>query len=183
MTDTLSMMIPSEGKAWVFGDNIDTDVIIPARYLMTTDPAELAKHCMEDSDPGFAASVRPGDVIVAGNNFGCGSSREHAPLAIKGAGIGVVIAPSFARIFYRNAINIGLPILECVEAVAAIQPGDTLRVDLASGRIEDVTTGQSFQALAYPESILRIIEAGGLIAATRQKLQAAGKLSAGTIER
>jgi 3-isopropylmalate/(R)-2-methylmalate dehydratase small subunit len=176
MTDASATMAPTEGKAWVFGDNIDTDVIIPARYLMTTDPSELAKHCMEDIDPDFAARVKPGDVIVAGNNFGCGSSREHAPLAIKGAGVAVVIAPSFARIFYRNAINIGLPILECAEAVAAVRAGDTLRVDLASGRIEDVTTGQSFQAQSYPESIMRIIKAGGLIAATRQKLQAAGKL-------
>jgi 3-isopropylmalate/(R)-2-methylmalate dehydratase small subunit len=175
---TNTPMASSEGTAWVFGDNIDTDVIIPARYLMTTDPAELAKHCMEDSDPGFAANVRAGDVIVAGNNFGCGSSREHAPLAIKGAGVSVVIATSFARIFYRNAINIGLPILECAEAVAAIRAGDTLRVDLASGRIEDITSGQSFQAQSYPESILRIIAAGGLIAATRHKLQAAGKLPA-----
>ncbi len=178
MTDTASVMAPTEGKAWVYGDNIDTDVIIPARYLMTTDPAELAKHCMEDIDSSFAGSVRPGDVIVAGNNFGCGSSREHAPLAIKGAGVAVVIAPSFARIFYRNAINIGLPILECAEAVAAVRAGDTVRVDLASGQIEDVTTGQSFQAQSYPESIMRIITAGGLIAATRQKLQAAGKLPA-----
>lgn len=178
MTDTTSTMAPTEGNAWVYGDNIDTDVIIPARYLMTTDPAELAKHCMEDIDAGFATSVRPGDVIVAGNNFGCGSSREHAPLAIKGAGVAVVIAPSFARIFYRNAINIGLPILECAEAVAAVKAGDMVRVDLASGRIEDVTTGQSFQAQSYPESIMRIITAGGLIAATRQKLQAAGKLPA-----
>ncbi len=178
MTDTASVMAPTEGKAWVYGDNIDTDVIIPARYLMTTDPAELAKHCMEDIDASFAGSVRPGDVIVAGNNFGCGSSREHAPLAIKGAGVAVVIAPSFARIFYRNAINIGLPILECAEAVSAIRAGDTVRVDLASGRIENVTTRQSFQAQSYPESIMRIITAGGLIAATRQKLQAAGKLPA-----
>jgi 3-isopropylmalate/(R)-2-methylmalate dehydratase small subunit len=178
MTDTASVMAPTEGKAWVYGDNIDTDVIIPARYLMTTDPAELAKHCMEDIDSSFVGNVQPGDVIVAGNNFGCGSSREHAPLAIKGAGVAVVIAPSFARIFYRNAINIGLPILECAEAVAAIRAGDTVRVDLAIGRIEDVTTGQSFQAQSYPESIMRIITAGGLIAATRQKLQAAGKLPA-----
>jgi 3-isopropylmalate/(R)-2-methylmalate dehydratase small subunit len=178
MTDAASVMAPTEGKAWVYGDNIDTDVIIPARYLMTTDPAELAKHCMEDIDAGFASNVRSGDVIVAGNNFGCGSSREHAPLAIKGAGVSVVIAPSFARIFYRNAINIGLPILECAEAVAAVRAGDTVRVDLASGRIENVTTGQSFQAQSYPESIMRIITAGGLIAATRQKLQAAGKLPA-----
>ncbi len=182
MTEVSSQMLPTEGKAWVFGDNIDTDVIIPARYLLTSDPAELAKHCMEDLDPGFAGSVRPGDVLVAGNNFGCGSSREHAPLAIKGAGVAAVIASSFARIFYRNAINIGLPIMECAEAAAAVQAGDTLRVDLASGRIEDVTTGQTFRAQPYPESILRIIAAGGLIAATRQKLQASGKLPAGPAE-
>jgi 3-isopropylmalate/(R)-2-methylmalate dehydratase small subunit len=178
MTETAAVITPTAGKAWVFGDNIDTDVIIPARYLMTTDPAELAKHCMEDIDSSFASTVHAGDVMVAGNNFGCGSSREHAPIAIKGAGVSVVIANSFARIFYRNAINIGLPILECAEAVAAVNAGDELRVDLASGRIEDLTTGQAFQAQSYPESILRIIAAGGLIAATRQKLQAAGKLPA-----
>lgn len=167
----------AEGRAWVLGDNVDTDVIIPARYLLTSDPVELGKHCMEDLDPGFVAAVHPGDVLVAGGNFGCGSSREHAPLAIKGAGIAVVIASSFARIFFRNAINIGLPILECPEAVAAVRSGDTLRVDLASGRIENVTAGQSFQAQSYPDSILRIIAAGGLIAATREKLRAAGMLS------
>jgi 3-isopropylmalate/(R)-2-methylmalate dehydratase small subunit len=165
------------GHAWVFGDNVDTDVIIPARYLLTSDPVELGKHCMEDLDPGFVAAVQPGDVFVAGGNFGCGSSREHAPLAIKGAGVAVVIASSFARIFFRNAINIGLPILECPEAVAGVRPGDTLQVDLAGGRIENVTTGQSFQAQPYPDSILHIIAAGGLIAATREKLRAAGKLS------
>ncbi|HLW02382.1 MAG TPA: 3-isopropylmalate dehydratase small subunit [Ktedonobacterales bacterium] len=178
MSEIAATLTPTAGKAWVFGDNIDTDVIIPARYLMTTDPAELAKHCMEDIDPGFVGKVHAGDIMVAGNNFGCGSSREHAPIAIKAAGVSVVIANSFARIFYRNAINIGLPILECAEAVAAVHAGDELRVDLASGRIDDVTTGQSFQAQSYPESILRIITAGGLIAATRQKLQAAGKLPA-----
>jgi 3-isopropylmalate dehydratase small subunit len=178
MSETAATMTPTEGQAWRFGDNIDTDVIIPARYLMTTDPVELAKHCMEDIDPGFVGKVHAGDVLVAGNNFGCGSSREHAPIAIKAAGVSVVIANSFARIFYRNAINIGLPILECPEAVAGVKPGDTLRVDLASGRIDDVTSGQTFQAQSYPESILNIITAGGLIAATRQKLQAAGKLPA-----
>jgi 3-isopropylmalate/(R)-2-methylmalate dehydratase small subunit len=164
------------GRAWVLGDNIDTDVIIPARYLLTSDPVVLGTHCMEDLDPGFVTAVQPGDVLVAGSNFGCGSSREHAPLAIQGAGIAVVIATSFARIFFRNAINVGLPILECPEAVAAMHAGDTLRVDLASGRIENVTTGQSFQAQSYPDSILRIIAAGGLITATREKLRAAGKL-------
>ncbi|GAC1451013.1 MAG: hypothetical protein PVSMB4_10500 [Ktedonobacterales bacterium] len=166
----------AEGRAWVLGDNVDTDVIIPARYLMTSDPAELGKHCMEDLDPSFASTVRPGDVLVAGHNFGCGSSREHAPLAIKGAGVSAVIAASFARIFFRNAINIGLAILECPEAIAATHTGDQLRVDLATGRIENVATGETYQAQSYPESILRIIAAGGLIAATRDKLRAAGKL-------
>jgi 3-isopropylmalate/(R)-2-methylmalate dehydratase small subunit len=132
---------------------------------------------MEDIDPAFAGTVRPGDVIVAGSNFGCGSSREHAPLAIKGACVAAVIAGSFARIFYRNAINIGLPILECAEAVAATSAGDRLAVDVSSGQIRNLTTGQVFQAQPYPVSILRIIEAGGLIAATREKLRAAGKLS------
>ena len=167
------------GRSWVLGDNVDTDVIIPARYLLTSDPIELAKHCMEDLDPGFAQTVKPGDTIVAGENFGCGSSREHAPLAIKGAGVSVVIASSFANIFYRNAINIGLPILECPEAAQAVRQGDEVRANLTSGRI-DVTSGgvtQTYQAQSYPDSILRIIQAGGLIAATREKLQAAGKLA------
>lgn len=166
------------GRAWVYGSNIDTDVIIPARYLVTSDPAILAKRCMEDIDTSFASGVEDGDIIVAGSNFGCGSSREHAPIAIKGAGIAAVIAVSFARIFYRNAINIGLPILECPEAAAAIKAGDRVRVDLAAGRIENVTTGETFQAQPYPPSIMRIIEAGGLINATREKLRAVGKLPA-----
>ena len=164
------------GRAWVYGDNVDTDVIIPARYLLTADPVILAKHCMEDIDSTFVETVRPGDVVVAGSNFGCGSSREHAPLALKGSGIAVVIATSFARIFYRNAINIGLPILECPEAAAAIRAGDIVRADLATGIIEDITTGQTFQAQSYSESILRIIAADGLINATRERLRAAGKL-------
>ena len=168
------------GRAWVYGSNIDTDVIIPARYLLTADPAILASHCMEDIDSSFVSGVEPGDVIVAGSNFGCGSSREHAPIAIKGAGIAAVIAVSFARIFYRNAINIGLPILECPEAAAAIKAGDRIRVDLAAGRIENVTTGETFQAQSYPPSIMAIIEAGGLINATREKLRAAGKLPTAT---
>jgi 3-isopropylmalate dehydratase small subunit len=166
------------GRAWVYGSNIDTDVIIPARYLLTADPKILASHCMEDIDSSFVNEVAPGDVIVAGSNFGCGSSREHAPIAIKGAGISVVIAVSFARIFFRNAINIGLPILESPEAAAAIKAGDRIKVDLASGRIENVTTGETFQAQSYPPSIMRIIEAGGLINATREKLRAEGKLPA-----
>lgn len=165
------------GRAWVYGNNVDTDVIIPARYLLTADPAVLAQHCMEDIDPAFVEKVQPGDVMVAGSNFGCGSSREHAPIAMKGEGISAVIASSFARIFYRNAINIGLPIFECPEAVAGISAGDTVKVDLASGKIENTTTGQAYQAQAFPESILRIIAAGGLIPATREKLRAAGKLS------
>ncbi len=170
-------MSTTEGHAWIFGDNVDTDVIIPARYLLTSDPVELGKHCMEDLDPNFVNTVQSGDIIVAANNFGCGSSREHAPLAITGVGVSAVIASSFARIFFRNAINIGLPILECPEAVEGVHQGDTLRVDLASGSIENVTTGQTFQAQPYPDSILSIIAAGGLIAATREKLRAAGKLS------
>jgi 3-isopropylmalate/(R)-2-methylmalate dehydratase small subunit len=172
MSDTTTQA----GHAWIFGDNIDTDVIIPARYLNTSDPMELAKHCMEDIDPTFVTKVQVGDVIIGGNNFGCGSSREHAPLAIKGAGVAAVIAESFARIFYRNAINIGLPILECPEAVAGISVGDQVQVDLVAGRVTNVTTGQTFQAQPYPLSILRIITAGGLINATREQLRAAGKL-------
>jgi len=174
MTAPADTTMRTEGRAWVYGDNVDTDVIIPARYLLTADPAVLATHCMEDIDPDFAGKVGTGDVIVAGGNFGCGSSREHAPLAIKGAGVAAVVADSFARIFYRNAINIGLPILECAEAVAATHPGDILRIELAEGRIENVTTGQTFRARPFPESILHIIRAGGLIAATREKLRAAG---------
>jgi 3-isopropylmalate/(R)-2-methylmalate dehydratase small subunit len=172
----MSMSTREATRVWIYGDNIDTDVIIPARYLVTTDPAELAKHCMEDIDATFANTVQPGDVIVGGANFGCGSSREHAPLAIKGSGVAVVIASSFARIFFRNAINIGLPILECPEAVAGIHAGDSVTVDLASGTITNATSGLTFQAQPYPESILNIIAAGGLIAATREKLRKAGKL-------
>jgi len=158
------------GRVWAFGDNIDTDVIIPARYLLTSDPAALAPHCMEDFDPSFAGRVQAGDIIVAGNNFGCGSSREHAPIAIKGVGVAAVIAVSFANIFYRNAINIGLPIFECPAAARAIAQGATVSVNLETGRIVNTTTGQTFDAQAYPPSILRIIRAGGLIAATREKI-------------
>ena len=133
------------GKTHKYGDNVDTDVIIPARYLNTPDAQELAKHCMEDIDAGFAARVRPGEIMVAGRNFGCGSSREHAPLAIKACGVACVIAATFARIFYRNALNIGLPILECPEAAAAIKAGDTVSVDFDTGVITDETTGQTFR--------------------------------------
>ncbi|MBE0467272.1 MAG: 3-isopropylmalate dehydratase small subunit [Candidatus Desulforudis sp.] len=161
-----------EGQAWTFGDNIDTDVIIPARYLNTSDTAELAKHCMEDADPDFAGEVQAGDIIVGGNNFGCGSSREHAPLSIKGAGVSYVIARTFARIFYRNAFNIGLPILECSAAVDGIGPGDQVVVDAATGRIKNLTTGEEFAAKPIPPFMQEIIAAGGLIAHVRRKVKA-----------
>ena len=158
-----------QGHAHRYGRDVDTDVIIPARYLNTSDPAELAKHCMEDLDAGFVAKVRPGDIIVADENFGCGSSREHAPIAIKTAGISAVIAKSFARIFYRNAINTGLPIVESPEAVDAISDGDIVSFDAATGVITDVTTGATFQAPPFPESIRAIIEGGGLIESVKAK--------------
>lgn len=151
------------GKVFKYGDNVDTDVIIPARYLNAPSPEELAKHCMEDIDAGFTARVQPGDIIVGGANFGCGSSREHAPIAIRACGVRCVIAASFARIFYRNSINIGFPILECPEAAAAIQNGDSVSVDFDSGKIHDETTGQDFQAVAFPAFINRIIEHDGLL--------------------
>ena len=151
------------GKAFKYGDNVDTDVIIPARYLNAPSPEELAKHCMEDIDPDFTAKVQPGDIVVGGANFGCGSSREHAPIAIRACGVRCVIAASFARIFYRNSINIGFPILECPEAAAAIRNGDTVSVDFDSGKIHDETTGQDFQAVAFPAFINRIIEHDGLL--------------------
>lgn len=152
-----------EGKVWRYGDNIDTDVIIPARYLNTFDPKELSKHCMVDIDPTFAENVKAGDIMVGGKNFGCGSSREHAPVAIKAAGIDCVIAKSFARIFYRNAINIGLPILECPAACDAIAEGNTVRIDFDTGLITDETTGQQFQAVPFPPFIQQIIAKGGLM--------------------
>jgi 3-isopropylmalate/(R)-2-methylmalate dehydratase small subunit len=159
-----------QGRVWKYGNNVDTDAIIPARYLNVSTPEELAIHCMEDIDAAFADQVRPGDIIVAESNFGCGSSREHAPLAIKGAGVSCVVASSFARIFYRNAINIGLPILECPEAVEATEAGQTLQVDLEQGTVTNVDTGQTFQAEPYPSFLMGIIDAGGLIAYTRQRL-------------
>ncbi len=152
-----------KGKAWKFGSDVDTDAIIPARYLNTSDPAELAKHCMENADTAFASKVRPGDIIVAGKNFGCGSSREHAPIAIKAAGVSCVIATTFARIFYRNAFNIGLPIFESVEAVENISEGDELTVDAGTGIITNVTTGKTFRATPVPPFMHQIIAAGGLI--------------------
>lgn len=158
----------AQGKVLKYGSNVDTDVIIPARYLNAPDPEELARHCMEDLDTTFIHRVEPGDMIVAEKNFGCGSSREHAPLAIKTAGISCVIATSFARIFYRNAINIGLPILECEEAVAQIQEGDRLEVDFAKGLIINHTRGQQYQAQPFPEFIQRIISKNGLIGALQE---------------
>ena len=151
------------GGVFKYGDNVDTDVIIPARYLNATKGEELAKHCMEDIDKDFVKKVQKGDIIVANKNFGCGSSREHAPLAIKCAGVSCVIAETFARIFYRNAINIGMPIIECPEAAKAINNGDQVEIDFDSGVITDKTTGQSFQGQAFPPFMQKIIEAGGLV--------------------
>lgn len=151
------------GKVFRYNDNVDTDVIIPARYLNTSVPAELAKHCMEDIDKDFVKNVKEGDIIVADKNFGCGSSREHAPIAIKASGISCVIASTFARIFYRNSINIGLPIIECEEAVKGISAGDKVSVDFDTGVITNETTGKSFKGEPYPEFMQNIIQAGGLI--------------------
>ena len=158
----------TQGTVFKYPDNVDTDVIIPARYLNTPNAQELAKHCMEDIDTSFVSSVRPGDIMVAGWNFGCGSSREHAPLAIKTCGIGCVIAKSFARIFYRNAINIGLPILECEQAAEEIQPGDRVYVNFDTGVITDHTTGRTYQAEPFPEFIQNIIKKGGLLASLKE---------------
>ncbi len=153
----------ANGSVFKYGDNVDTDVIIPARYLNSTEGAELAKHCMEDIDKEFIQKVHPGDIIVAKKNFGCGSSREHAPLAIKCAGVSCVIAETFARIFYRNAINIGLPIIECPEASARIDGGDRVEVDFDSGVITNVTKGETYQGQAFPPFMQGIISAGGLV--------------------
>ena len=157
-----------KGRVHKYGDNVDTDVIIPARYLNTSKHEELAAHCMEDIDKNFVNEVSAGDVMVAGWNFGCGSSREHAPLVIKTCGTGCVIAKSFARIFYRNAINIGLPILECVEAAEEIQAEDEVKVNFDTGEIIDITTGKSYQAQAFPLFIQNIIKAGGLLASLKE---------------
>ena len=153
----------AKGRVHKFGDNVDTDVIIPARYLNTASHKELAAHCMEDIDAQFVSKVQQGDVMVAEKNFGCGSSREHAPISIRACGVACVIAASFARIFYRNSINIGFPILECPEAAAAVQNGDTISVDFATGIIHDDTTGEEFKAVAFPPFINRIIEHDGLL--------------------
>lgn len=164
------------GRVWKFGDNVDTDVIIPARYLNTTDPEELAKHCMEDADPEFPKKVRKGDILVAGRNFGCGSSREHAPIAIKSAGISCVIAESFARIFYRNAFNTGLLILECPEAVKDAETGDELEVDIDEGRITNLTKGKTYKIKPLPQFMKEILEDGGLIPHIMKKFQASCKI-------
>ena len=160
-----------KGKVHKFGADLNTDVIIPARYLNISQPEELAKHCMEDINPEFLARAAPGDIIVAATNFGCGSSREHAPLAIKACGISCIIAQSFARIFFRNAINIGLPLLECTEAVNETEAGDILEVELSSGEIENISRNKKFIANPYPEFMMGIINAGGLIEYTKAKLQ------------
>ena len=159
----------AQGSVFKYGDNVDTDVIIPARYLNSSDPKELAQHCMEDIDKDFVNNVKQGDIIVADKNFGCGSSREHAPIAIKAAGVSCVIAETFARIFYRNSINIGLPILECPEAAKAIKAGDEVEVDFDHGVITDKTTGASFQAQPFPPFMQEIIKAEGLINYINQK--------------
>ena len=159
-----------KGKVHKYGDNVDTDAIIPARYLNVSESVELAQHCMEDIDEDFLKRVKPGDIIVATTNFGCGSSREHAPLAIKAAGISCIIAKSFARIFFRNAINIGLPLLECEEAVAQTEAGDILEVNLSSGEIKNLTKGMVFTASPYPDFMAELISAGGLIKHTKQRL-------------
>ncbi len=159
-----------KGKVHKYGADVNTDVIIPARYLSVSDPDELARHCMEDIDKDFLSRVEPGDIIMATTNFGCGSSREHAPLAIKAVGISCVIAKSFARIFFRNAINIGLPLLECGEAVDNTETGDLLEVDLSRGEIKNLTSGTTFTAEPYPDFMSEIISAGGLIEHTKKRL-------------
>jgi 3-isopropylmalate/(R)-2-methylmalate dehydratase small subunit len=162
------------GRAFKFGDNVDTDVIIPARYLNSADPRELAAHCMEDIDREFVKKVKRGDIVVAGGNFGCGSSREHAPIAIKESGVSCVVASSFARIFYRNAINIGLPILESTDAPNGIADGDEIEVDLGSGRITNLTKGEVYTSEPFPEFMQKIIDAGGLVNRTKQELEGLG---------
>ena len=160
----------SQGKVWKYSDNVDTDVIIPARYLNTASHEELAKHCMEDIDETFAKEVKESDIIVAGENFGCGSSREHAPIAIKASGISLVIAKSFARIFYRNAINIGLPILEHPTLSDECSKNDTIEFDLTNGIVKNLTTGKQYECTKFPDEIQKLVNAGGLINYTREKL-------------
>lgn len=164
-----------KGKVHKYGANVNTDVIIPARYLNVSDPDELARHCMEDIDTEFINRVKRGDIIVADTNFGCGSSREHAPLAIKAAGIGCLIAKSYARIFYRNALNTGMPILECEEAVDKSEAGDILKVELSTGKIINETKNLTFKAKPFPDFMLELIQAGGLIEYTKRRIAAGGK--------
>ena len=159
------------GKAWTFGDDIDTDIIIPARYLTTIDPAELAAHCMEPVNPEFPKLVHAGDVVVGGKNFGCGSSREHAPVALKGCGVAVVIAPTFARIFYRNAFNVGLPAIESAAAAAAIREGDDVEVDLTGGVIINHTRGERYDFLAIPPFMMELVASGGLMSWLKADMQ------------
>lgn len=163
-----------KGRVWKFGSNVNTDVILPGRYCHLTEPEELAKHCMEDLDPAFVSRLQAGDIIVAGSNFGCGSSREMAPVSIKAAGVGAIIAKSFARIFYRNAINIGLPIFESEEAGDAIEEGDIVEVDPSTGRIRDVTKGAEFNAAPLPDFVQRIVALGGLIGYVEERLTEKG---------
>jgi 3-isopropylmalate/(R)-2-methylmalate dehydratase small subunit len=163
-----------KGKVHKYGANVDTDAIVPARYLNLHTADELAEHCMEDVDAEFVKRVKPGDIMVAQTNFGCGSSREHAPLALKGAGISCVIAGSFARIFFRNAINTGLPLLECEEAVANINVGDVVEVDLVKGAITNLSSGKTFVSKPYPEFMMQIVAAGGLVEHTKKKLRGGG---------
>ena len=160
-----------KGKVHKFGADVNTDVIMPARYLNVSEPQELAGHCMEDIDPGFARRVKPGDIIIATTNFGCGSSREHAPLALKACGVSCIIARSFARIFFRNAINIGLPLLECPEAVKETEAGDIVEVSLSHGEIKNVSRKKTFAARPYPEFMMGIITAGGLIEYTKERMK------------
>jgi len=161
----------TQGMVTKYGDNVDTDVIIPARYLNTADLKELAAHCLEDLDPGFARRVRPGGILVGGTNFGCGSSREHAPLAIKACGVACVVAEDFARIFYRNAINIGLPILECPEAARRAETGEILEIDFDSGTVVNLTKGERYSAHPFPPFLQQIIRLGGLLQAARQRFE------------
>ena len=163
------------GRVWKYRDNVDTDAIIPGRYLSMSTSEHLGRHCMEDIDPAFASAVQAGDMIVAGENFGCGSSREHAALAIKGSGVACVVASSFARIFYRNGINSGLPILECAAAVKETEAGDILTVDLAVGTISNSRTGRTYRAAPFPSFMMQIIEAGGLVPFTRKRLGLEGE--------
>ncbi len=160
-----------KGKVWKFGDDVNTDEIIPARYLVTTDPKELAKHVMEDIDPEFSKKVQPGDIIVAGKNFGCGSSREHAPLAIKGAGVSAIIAESFARIFFRNAINLGIPVIEAPEIAQEADEGDIIEIDMENGVVRNITKGKEYKIKKLPESLQKVLEAGGLMEYAKSQLK------------